>query len=309
MMRITLIFPLLFLFVWDVTAGQFPDVRVEKINERIYAMLGPVDVPNKRNLGYMNNNLVVIGNNGVILVDAGSHRAVAKHIDQAIKTVTAKPITHILVTHHHADHHLGASYFDGAKIIATEYCAQQIKENGRGLVNFMSRNTGLNLRDNMPVVPQETLASRSRKAIEIDGIRLELISTNTAHTEGDMVVWLPDDGVLASGDILVNTINPNYRDGNLMKWLGVLNDDILKLPFRIAMPGHGPLMKREDVTDFRDLNAGFYKGVESVYKTGGAESDVRKKLDLSKWQSLGRFDDMMGNNINKVWLEVEEANF
>jgi len=298
-----------FLFAVTAFASEFPDVKVAKINDRIYAMLGPTDPPNKENRGYMNNNLVIIGDTGVILVDAGSHKAVAAHIDKAIKTVTTKPITHILITHHHPDHHLGLEYFEGAKVISTEYCAKQIQENGRGMANFMSRNTGVNLRYATPVAPQATIAERSRKTMEINGVKLELISTETAHTDGDMMVWLPDDGVLASGDILVHTINPNFRDGSLHKWIGVVDNDILKLPFKTVMPGHGPLMQRQDVVEFRTLIADFYKTVEEIYKAGGAESDVRKKLDLAKWQSLGRFEDMMGGNINKVWLEVEEENF
>ena len=289
-------------------AGSFQDVKVEKINDRVYAMLGPVDPPNKENRGYMNNNLVIIGNTGVILVDAGSHKAVAEHIDKAIKTVTPKPVTHVLITHHHPDHHLGLEYFEGAKVIASEYCAKQIQDNGRGMVGFMSRNTGVYLGDAKPVVPQTRIGPRARQTLEIDGVRLELIQTETAHTDGDMMVWLPDDGVLASGDILVHTINPNFRDGNLKKWIGVV-DDILKLPLKTIMPGHGPLMKRDDVAEFRALIADFYKGVEDIYKAGGAESDVRKKLDLAKWERLGRYEDMMGGNISKVWLEVEEANF
>jgi cyclase len=303
------IFAAWLMFAGVASADQFPAVKVQKINDRVYAMLGPTDPPNKENHGYMNNNLVIIGDKGVILVDAGSHKAVAKHIDKAIKTVTTKPITHVLITHHHPDHHLGLEYFEGAQAISTDFCAKQTQETGRGMVAFMSRNTGVYLNDAKPVVPQITIPSRSRKAMEIDGVKLELISTNTAHTDGDMMVWLPDDGVLASGDVLVSTINPNFRDGNLHKWIGVLDDDILKLPFQTVMPGHGPLMQRQDVAEFRDLIAGFYKTVEDIYKAGGAESDVRKKLDLAKWESLGRFDDMMGGNISTVWLQVEEENF
>jgi len=303
------VFVALLMFAGAASASQFPDVQVQKINDRVYALLGPTDPPNKQNLGYMNNSLVIIGNTGAILVDAGSHKAVAEHIDKAIKTVTTKPITHILITHDHADHHLGLEYFEGAQVIAAEYCAKQIQDNGRSYVAFMARNTGLYLGDAKTVVPQTTIAPRSRQAMEIDGVRLELISTETAHSDGDMMVWLPDDGILASGDILVHAVNPQFRHGNLKKWIGVLDGDILKLPLKTVMPGHGPLMQRQDVVEFRDLIAGFYKTVEDIYKAGGTEADVRKKLDMAKWQSMSRFEDMMGGNINKVWLEVEEANF
>jgi len=303
------VFVALVMFSGTASAADFPAVKVEKINDRLYALLGPHDPPNKENGGYMNNNLVIIGGKGVILVDAGSHKDVAEHIDEAIRTVTKKPVTHVLITHHHPDHHLGLSYFDGAQVIATEFCAKQIEDNGRAQVKWMERNTGKNLRNTRPVVPQTRIALGSRQAMEIDGVRLELISTGTAHTDGDMMVWLPDDGVLATGDILVHHINPSFREGNLKKWIAVADEQILKLPLKTVMPGHGPLMQRKDVVAFRDLIAGFYKTVEDIYKAGGAEADVRKKLDMAKWQSMARFEDMMGSNINKVWLEVEEANF
>jgi glyoxylase-like metal-dependent hydrolase (beta-lactamase superfamily II) len=121
-------FVALLTFVGAASAGDFPAVKVQKINDRVYAMLGPHDPPNKENGGYMNNNLVIIGDKGVILVDAGSHNDVAEHIDAAIKTVTKKPITHVLITHHHGDHHLGLSYFDDAQVIASSYCTMQVAE-------------------------------------------------------------------------------------------------------------------------------------------------------------------------------------
>ena len=71
----------LLMFASTSFAGEFPDVKVQKINDRVYAMLGPHDPPNRENGGYENNSLVVIGDKGVILVDAGSHKDVAEHID------------------------------------------------------------------------------------------------------------------------------------------------------------------------------------------------------------------------------------
>lgn len=308
-MRRYLITLFAFLMSTDVVfADPFPEVKVQKINDRVYALLGPIDVPNKENGGYMNNNLVIIGNKGVILVDSGSHRAVGEHIGKAIAQLTSKPVTHILVTHHHGDHHLGSIAFSDAQVISSSNCAKEIADNGRGMVSFMSRVTSLSLGDTKPVTPQKTVASESRQDMQIDGIKLELIAPQTAHTHGDLMVWLPEDGILATGDILVHAINPSFRDGNLKKWIAVV-DDVLKLPVQTVMPGHGALMQPKDVADFRTLIAGFYSVVEDIYKSGGAEADVRKKLDLPKWQKLARYEDMMGGNISHVWLEVEAENF
>ena len=297
-----------FLFAEVVFADSFADVKVQKINDRVYALLGPIDAPNKQNGGYMNNNLVIVGSKGVILVDSGSHRAVGEHISKAIAQITPKPVTHILITHHHGDHHLGSVAFSDAHIISSSNCAKEIANNGKGMVMGMARMTGQFLGHTRPIVPQQTVASESRMEMQIDGIKLELITTKTAHTHGDMMVWLPEDKILATGDILVHAINPNFMDGNLKKWITVV-DDILKMPFQTIMPGHGALMQNKDVAEFRGLIAGFYKVVEDIQKSGGAESDVRKKLDLPKWQKLARYEDMMGGNINHTWLEVEAENF
>jgi len=300
-------FALLF-YAGTVLAGSYQDVKIQKINNRVYAMLGGIDVPNKQNGGYTNNVLVIIGNQGVILVDAGSHKSVAEHIYSAIKTVTSKPVTHVLITHHHGDHHLGLAAFPDAQVVASEYCARQIQDYGDSMVRGMSRMTGMQLLGTRPVVPQTKIPPRSRRSMSIDGINLELITTDTAHTDGDMMVFLPEDGVLASGDILVHGVNPNTADGHLRKWLGVI-DEIRKLPVKTVMPGHGALMQPQDVVEFQGLMTSFYKTIEALYKSGGSESDVRKNLDLARWQQLSRFDDMMGRNISKVWLEVEAENF
>lgn len=197
-------------FAFTGTAlGAFPEVKVQKINERVYALLGPTDVPNKVNGGYINNNLAILGEKGVILVDAGSHRAAAEHILAALRGVTDKPVTYVLITHAHADHHLGLSAFPGAQVISTETCAKTIAARGHGMVNWMKGRSGLDLAGTKPVVPQTTIAAGTRQAMRVDGVQVELIAPAKAHTDGDMIVWLPEDKALASGDILVSGICPS----------------------------------------------------------------------------------------------------
>ncbi|KPK55557.1 MAG: hypothetical protein AMJ84_00990 [Acidithiobacillales bacterium SM23_46] len=295
-------------FAFPALAGPYADVKVEKINDRVYALLGGIDVPNRQNGGYVNNVLVILGNKGVILVDAGSHKSVAEHIKRAIRALTPDPVTHVLITHHHPDHHLGLVAFPDAQVIASEFCARQIAEDGAGMVWRMERMTGLTLGDTAPVTPQTVIAQHARQAKTINGVTLELITPDTAHTDGDMMVWLPQDGVLATGDVMVHGVNPNIGDGNLKKWLAVLGS-AGELPASTIMPGHGALMRPADVANFQELMASFYKTVAQVHKDGGEMSDVRKKLDLARWQKLSRFEELMGRNISTVWLEIETDSF
>jgi len=303
-----LVFLFFLLINTSVMAGDFAAVNVQKINDHIYAMLGGIDAPNKQNGGYVNNILVIIGDKGVILVDAGSHRAIAEHVYDSIKKITSKPVTHILITHHHGDHHLGASFFPDAEVIASEYCAQQIQDNGKGMVKRMAKMTGLDLYYTKPVVPQKRIPEHARQTMVIQGVTLELITTDTAHTKGDMMVFIPKDGVLASGDVLVHGVNPNINDGNLKSWLGVLKE-VRGLPVKVAMPGHGALMRPADIAEFQTMMSSFYKAVEDTYKADGDMSDVRGRLNMVKWEHLSRYKEMMGRNISKVWMDVEADNF
>ena len=88
-------------------AAPLPTPRVQKINDRVYAMLGPMEFPNKTNRGYMVNATALFADNGIILVDTGFTDEIGKHLARTIATLTPKPVTHIINTHHHGDHHLG----------------------------------------------------------------------------------------------------------------------------------------------------------------------------------------------------------
>jgi glyoxylase-like metal-dependent hydrolase (beta-lactamase superfamily II) len=123
-----------------------------------------------------------------------------------------------------------------------------------------------------------------------------------------MLVWLPDDKVLVAGDVLVNTTTPNFRDAETKNWVQTLAD-LQQYPAKTIIPGHGPLMTMKDAQAMHKRMAAFYEGVEKIYKAGGSESDVRKQVNLKEWQKLKHFDEQMGGNINKVWLEVEAENF
>jgi len=107
---------------------------------------------------------------------------------------------------------------------------------------------------------------------------------------------------------MVHKVNPNSHDGNLKSWLTVLAD-IRRLPIKIAMPGHGALMKPEDITDFETFMTEFYKTVLATFNDGGDMSDVRKRMNLDAWKKRARYDAMIGRNISAVWLQVEAENF
>jgi len=298
----------LFCFAVAQAAPTIPEPQVVKINERVYALLGPLGMPSAHNQGYMVNSTVIIGDRGVILVDTGATDEVGSHIAKAVAKITSKPVTHIINTHHHGDHHLGNITFKGAEVLSSEQCRALVEKTGDEWVALMEDMIGRKFPNTKPVLATATFKSESRNDRSLQGVRIMLWVPRGSHTPGDMMVYLPDDKVLIGGDILVNTTIPNMRDANIRNWVGTLKE-IQALDAKVIVPGHGPLMKPTDVAKLHDLMATFYAGVETGYKKGLTDSEVRGTLDLAEWKKLEGFDVTMGGNISRAYLEAEAANF
>lgn len=306
-----LIFIILMLSIsgWSMAAPQMAPPKVVKINEHVYALLGPLGVPSKHNQGYMVNSTVIIGNQGVILVDSGASDEVGSHLRKAIAKLTPKPVTHVINTHHHGDHVLGNIVFQGAEVVSSEICREMVNKTGDEWVALVESLIGHKLPNTRPVPATVTYAGENTKVERTtQGIKLVFWVPPGSHTVGDMMVYLPDDKVLVGGDILVNRTIPVMRDALVKNWVGTL-EQVLAFDAETIVPGHGPLMRKSDVAKLQHQMATFYTGVEAGYKKGLSDSETRKTLDVAEWKKLEGFETNIGSNVNRAYLEIEQASF
>lgn len=289
-------------------ASKFPEPKVVKVNERVYVLLGPLGLPSKHNQGYMVNSTVIIGDQGVILVDSGGSDEVGRHLAKTIAKITPKPVTHIINTHHHGDHVLGNVAFKNAEIISSEQCKALVEKTGAEWVQIMESLVGRKFPNTRPVPAMTTFKEESANDRSLQGVKMLLWVPRGSHTPGDMMVYLPDDKVLIGGDILVNTVTPVMRDANVRNWIGALGK-VQEFDAGTIVPGHGPLMAKTDVAKLHTLLADFYAGVEAGYKKGLSDSEIRNTLELAAWKKLKEYEVNMGGNISRAYLEAEAANF
>lgn len=289
-------------------AAAIPPTKVVKVNARIYALLGPMALPDKHNQGYMVNSTLIIGDSGAILVDTGFTDEIGAHLRAEVAKITKKPVKVVINTHHHGDHTFGNTAFPGARVISSEMCRKLLLEGEAEWLALIEGAVGRKFPNTKAVPATEVYANNTKTDIVIDGVKMTLWVPEGAHTLGDMMIWLPDDKVLVSGDVLVNRITPNFRDAAVKKWVEALAQ-VQTLPARTIIPGHGPLMTLKDAAAMHDRMARLYAGVEAGYKAGLTDSEIRAKLDLKDWKALKEFDVHMGGNINRTYLEIEAANF
>ena len=290
------------------THAALPAPKVEKITEHVYALLGPEGLPDKKNGGYMVNSTVIIADHGVILIDTGFNDEIGKHISQAIAKLTPKPVTNIINTHHHGDHTLGNSAFPGAQVLSAQKCKELLESAGYEWIDIIQNVLERKFPNTKLVPASVTFADGSSTERVIDGVKLRFIVPLGSHTPGDLLVVLPDEKILIAGDILVQHMTPSFRDAHVKNWIATL-DQIAVMDITTIVPGHGPLMLPKQVTEMRTRMAKLYAAVEAGYKKGLTDAEIRKTLDLSEWRNLVSFEQLMGGNVNRTFLEVEQDNF
>ncbi len=289
-------------------ADTIPPTRVVKVNERIHALLGPMELPSRKNQGYMVNSTLILGDKGAILVDTGFTDEIGAHLARVVAGITDKPVTTLINTHHHGDHSFGNAAFPGALVISSEMCRKLLLEGEADWLAIIEGAVGRKFPNTRAVPASQVYPGNSRTEITLDGVRMVFWVPEAAHTLGDMMIWLPDDQVLLAGDILVNGITPNFRDAKVKVWIDTLAQ-VQQLPAKTIIPGHGPLMSKADAAGMHDRMAKLYQGIEAGYRDGLTDSEIRQRLDLSEWQPLHHFNEQMGGNINRAYLEVEADNF
>ena len=304
---LTSLFSGLLLLAPTLTQAAMPAPKVSKINDRVYAILGPVGLPSKQNDGYQVNSTLILGDKGAILVDTGATNEVGDLIAKTVAGITPKPVTHVINTHHHGDHYLGNTAFKNAEIIGAKKAQELINETGAEWIAMFETMIGKKLPNTKAIAPKTTFPENTRTERVINGVKLVFWVPKGSHTPGDLLVYLPDDKVLIGGDVLVNHVVPQMRDAHVKSWVGTL-DEARKMDFKTVVPGHGPLMTKAEVNKMHATMAKFYQGVEAGYKKGLSDSEVRKTLDLGEWHKLQGTDNI-GTNVNRAYLEVEAANF
>jgi len=288
--------------------AAIPKPVVEKISDRVYALIAPAELPNARNHGYIANSAVIIGDVGVILVDTGFSEAIGRHIKQTIETITDKPVTHIINTHDHGDHTLGNGVFAGAEIISSTQCKALVERSAYEWMSLLETMTGETIPRTAPVVATTTYAAGTSTPITLQGVDMVIQVPQASHSASDLMVYLPDDKVLIAGDIAVNTLIPNFRDAHVAAWIDTLAV-ITTMPIAVIVPGHGTLMNIDDVNALHAQVQTLYNVIETGYNHDLTDSEIRDMLDLAWWRRMNHFDELMGGNISRVYLEVEQANF
>ncbi len=259
------------------------------------------------------NTGIIIGDESVMIFDAQATPAMAQGVIEKIRSITDKPVKYVTLSHYHAVRVLGASAYQASEIIASNTCRAMIHE--RGKEDWESEYARFPrlfaAADTIPGLTWPTLTFERHMIVYLGKRRVELMHLGRAHTAGDIVAWVPDAGVMFTGDIVESHSACYCGDGHFRDWGGTLSAIGRYRPVAIA-PGRGNALVGDEqvgqaLAHTRDFVESTFNAVLPVAARGGTLKDAwqacRAACD-AKFKDYAIYEHCLPFNVARAFDEA-----
>ncbi|WP_170350304.1 MBL fold metallo-hydrolase [Ruegeria atlantica] len=259
------------------------------------------------------NSGVIIGDDSVMIIEAQATPRLARKVIDCVRSVTDKPITHLALTHYHAVRVLGASAYEAQQIIMSDKARAMVAERGQEdwdseFQRFPRLFEGY---ESIPGLTWPTTSFRDRMTVYLGNRRVDLMHLGRAHTAGDIVIHVPDQNVMFTGDIVEYHSACYCGDGHFGDWGGTL-DAIKAFDLNAIAPGRGDALIGADMVNAaiestRDFVNSTYRPAARVAACGGtlkqAWDAVRAECD-PKFADYAIYEHCLPFNVARAYDEA-----
>lgn len=259
------------------------------------------------------NSGVIIGDTSVMVVEAQATPRLAQKVIDCIRSVTDKPISHVVLTHYHAVRVLGASAFGAGQVIMSEAARAMVAERGQeDWDSEFQRFPRLFLgHEGIPGLTWPTTTFAGAMTVWLGKRRVDIRQLGRAHTAGDAVVHVPDANVMFTGDIVEAHSACYCGDGHFADW-GATLEAIRAHDLDAIAPGRGDaVIGRAAVNGALDRTRDFldstYRPVARVAARGGSLSEAwaacRAECD-PKFKDYAIYEHCLPFNVSRAYDEA-----
>lgn len=285
----------------------------KQISPSTYVIEGPLESPTPQNQGFMNNPAFIIGDAGIIVIDAGATVQVGELLLKTIKGISDLPVVATFSTHIHGDHWLGNQAIVDAYPDALHYAHPNMIEQAEGgegdaWVETMEIMTEGASAGTIYVSPNTEI--NNNDVITIEGKTFSIYHDEVAHTDTDIAIRFDDERVLFFGDTVINRQLRRLDDGNFKGLIAFL-DRMLAVEADVYVPGHGKTGSIQIAKDFKQVIETIFFTVKEEYENGLADFEIKPIVEekiggAERWTDI---DEALGKIISLAYLEVEEDAF
>jgi len=227
-----------------------PIVKTEglrQVSPHIY-IIPDNSVPLVPNVGF------VIGERGILVIDTGLGPRNGSAVLEVAKELGGSRALYLVTTHFHPEHDLGAQVFpESTTLIRSNDQAKDIAEFGMQLAQVFARRSAINAELLKDADFRKANATFDRDyALDLGGVKVQLIAMGANHTRGDTAIWIESDRVLFSGDVAMRA-QPAFASpySTIRQWLSSL-DKLEALKPAVIVPSHGPTGYAAFISGYRN---------------------------------------------------------
>ncbi|MBB3163257.1 MBL fold metallo-hydrolase [Rhizobium laguerreae] len=266
--------------------GDLADKKISftEVGEGLYAFTAEGDP----------NSGVIIGDDSVMIVEAQATPRLAQKVIDCVRTVTDKPISHVVLTHYHAVRVLGASAFNAGQVIMSDAARKMVVERGQEdwESEFQRFPRLFQGHESIPGLTWPTTTFNAKMSVFLGKRRVDIMQVGRAHTAGDAVIHVPDQNVMFTGDIVEAHSACYCGDGHFADW-GATLEAIRAYDLAAIAPGRGDAVIGRDAVNgaldrTRDFVDSTYKPVVRIAARGGS---LREAWDAVRSECDPKFKD------------------
>jgi len=205
-------------------------ISFDKLSEHAYAYTAEGDP----------NTGIVVGDNAVMVIDTQATPIMAQDVIRRIREVTDKPIKYVVLSHYHAVRVLGASAYMPEHIVASQDTYDLIVERGEADMKSEIERFPRLFRavESVPGLTWPTLTFKGEMTLWLGKLEVKMMQLGRGHTKGDTVVWLPQERIMFSGDLVEYEATPYAGDAYFNDWPRTLEAIAALNPTKLV-PGRG----------------------------------------------------------------------
>jgi len=289
-------------------APAVPEMKAQEAAPGCWYVQGQSALGSPANQNFISNAGFIVTSAGVVVIDALGSPALAERLLAEIRKITPQPVTHVILTHYHADHVYGLQVFAalGARIIAQQSGREYLVSDTARLRLEASRKELAPWIDEQTRLVPATQWINGRTELTVGDTRLVLQPVGPAHTPDDLVVYVPARKVLYAGDLVFRNRIPFVGEADSGHWIQSL-DTLLGLGAEVIVPGHGPASTdaRKDMQLTRDYLIYLRKTMGAAARDMTPFDEAYQATDWSQWENLPLFGPANRMNAYNTYLLME----